>query len=96
VQGVDLWSLQTASGANLGTVIDYLAPYLTDPRKWTKEQIVDLQTNSVYSIAFAGIGLKKPDYVALFRKLERPEGAWMAFVDLVVGRWEASGRQTRH
>ena len=45
---------------------------------------------------FAGIGLKKPDYVALFRKLERPEGAWMAFVDLVVGRWEASGRQTRH
>jgi hypothetical protein len=96
VQGVDLWSLQTASGSNLGTVIDYLAPYLTDPRKWTKEQIVDFQTDSVYSIAFAGIGLKKPDYVALFRKLERPEGAWMAFVDLVVGRWEASGRQTRH
>jgi len=34
--------------------------------------------------------------VALFRKLERPEGAWMAFVDLLAGRWEASGHQTRH
>jgi hypothetical protein len=96
MQGVDLWSLQTRSGASLSTVIDYLAPYLTDPRKWQKEQIVDFQTDGVYSLAFAGIGLKKPDYVALFRKLERPEGAWMAFVDLLAGRWEASGHQTRH
>jgi hypothetical protein len=96
MQGTDLWSLQTKSGANLSTVIDYLAPYLSDPRKWQKEQIVDFQIDGVYSLAFAGIGLKKPDYVALFRKLERPEGAWMAFVDLLVGRWEASGHQTRH
>jgi hypothetical protein len=96
IQGVDLWGLQTKSGASLSTVIDYLSPYLTEPRKWQKEQIVDFQTDGVYSLAFAGIGMKKPDYVALFRKLERPEGAWMAFVDLLVGRWEASAHQTRH
>jgi hypothetical protein len=95
VQGVDLWSLQAKTGANVSVVIDYLAPYLTDPRKWAKEQIGDFQTDGVYALAFAGIGLKKPEYVALFRKLERPEGAWMAFVDLIVGRWEASGRQSR-
>lgn len=95
VQGVDLWGLQTKTGANLSLVVDYLAPYLTDPHKWAKEQIGDFQTDGIYSLAFAGMGLKKPDYVTLFRKLERPEGAWMAFVDLIVGRWEASGRQTR-
>jgi hypothetical protein len=79
----------------LASVIDYLSPYLADPHKWAKEQIVDFQTDGIYSLAFAGIGLKRPDYVALFRKLERPEGAWMAFVDLIVGRWEASGHPTR-
>ncbi len=38
VQGVDLWSLQAKNGASIGTVIDYLAPYLSDPRSWNKEQ----------------------------------------------------------
>jgi hypothetical protein len=42
------------------------------------------------------MGLKKPEYVALFRKLEHPEGAWLSFVDLMVGRWEAAAHQTRH
>ena len=60
---------------------------------WKKEQIVDFESTGLYSLAFAGMGLKKPDYVALFRKVERPEGAWMAFVDLIVGRWESSGRR---
>jgi hypothetical protein len=94
VQGTDLWSLQAKNGANIGTVIDYLAPALNDPHKWSKEQIVDFDTTGLYSLAFAGMGLKKPEYVALFRKVERPEGAWMAFVDLIVGRWESSGRRT--
>lgn len=93
VQGVDLWSLQAKTGATIATVIDYLAPYLTDPHKWNKEQIVDFETSGLYSLAFAGIGLKRPDYVALFRKVERPEGSWMAFVDLIVGRWESYGRR---
>ena len=96
VQGMDLWSLQAKNGATIGTVIDYLAPYLSDPRKWNKEQIVDFESTGLYSLAFAGMGLKKPDYVALFRKVERPEGAWMAFVDLIVGRWESSGRRNSH
>ena len=42
------------------------------------------------------MGLKKPEYIALFRKLEHPEGAWLSVVDLMVGRYEAAGHQTRH
>ena len=93
VQGVDLWNLQGKNGATIATVIDYLAPYLSDPRKWDKEQIVEFETTGLYSLAFAGMGLKRPDYVALFRKVERPEGAWMAVVDLIVGRWESTGHR---
>ena len=95
VHGVDLWSVQSRK-ANLGTVIDYLAPYLAEPRKWTKEQIDAVQTDGLYFLAFAGMGMKHPDYLTLYHKFERPEGAWLSLVDLLVGRWEAAAHQTRH
>ncbi|SPF47855.1 conserved hypothetical protein [Candidatus Sulfopaludibacter sp. SbA4] len=94
VQGVDLWPVHGKSNTNLNTVIGYLEPYLADPHKWSKD--ADFPVDGLYSLAFAGMGLKKPEYVALFRKLERPEGAWVSFVDLMVGRWEAAAHQTRH
>jgi hypothetical protein len=96
IAGTDLWNLRAKNGVSLATVIDYLSPYLTDPKKWGKEQITDFQNEGLYFLAFAGIGLKRPEYLALYQKLERPEGAWLAFVDLIVGRFEASGHQTRH
>ncbi len=90
VQGVDLWSAQV-NGVGLGTVIDYLTPFFNDPKKWTKDQIIDFDASGAYSLAFAGIGLRKPEYVAEYRRLEKSENAWGAFVDLIAGRWEASG-----
>jgi hypothetical protein len=96
VQGVDLWSVRAKNGATVSTVLNYLAPYLSDPHKWAKEQVGDFPNDELYFLAFAGMGLKKPEYVALYRKLERPEGAWLSFVDLMVGRWEAAAHQTRH
>jgi len=96
VQGVDLWQVRARNGATIATVIDYLEPYLADPHKWAKEQIADFANDGLYFLAFAGMGLKKPEYVALFRKLERPEGPWLDLIDLIVGRWEAASHQTRH
>ncbi len=96
LHGVDLWSVHSKGGATLATVIDYLEPYLSDPRKWNKEQIADFPNDELYFLAFAGMGMKKPEYVALYRKLEHPQGAWLSLVDLVVGRWEAASHQTRH
>jgi len=96
VLGDNLWTVHGKNGVTIATMIDYLTPYLSDPRKWTKEQIADFQTDGLYSLAFAGFGLKKPEYVAEYRKLERPEGAWLSLVDLLVGRWEAVAHQTRH
>jgi len=96
VQGVDLWSVHGKNGASISTVINYLEPYLSDPRKWSREQVSDLETDGLYFLAFAGMGLKKPEYIALYQKLEHPDRAWLSVVDLLVGRWEAAGHQTRH
>jgi len=96
VNGVDLWSLRAKNGATLATIVDYLMPYLDNPHKWHKQQIAEFQNEGLYALAFAGMGLNKPEYVAMYHKLERPEGAWLSLVDLMVGRWEAASHQTRH
>lgn len=95
VQGVDLWGVQGKKGSTLATVIDYLKPHLADPRQWSREQANDLETDALYFLAFAGMGLKKPEYIALYERLEHPGKAWLSVVDLLVGRWEASGHETR-
>jgi hypothetical protein len=96
IAGVDVWSAHAKGNATLATVIEYLQPYLSDPKKWTKEQITDFSNDGLYFLAYAGMGMKKPEYIALYRKLERPEGAWLGLTDLIVGRYEAAGHQTRH
>jgi len=96
VNGVDLWNAQGRKNATVTTMIEYLRPYLQDPKRWSKEQIIEFQNNGLYSLAFAGIGLKNPQYVALYRKLERPDGDFLSLVDLIVGRWESAPHQTRH
>jgi hypothetical protein len=96
LRGVDLWSVKARGNATIATVVDYLQPYLADPKKWGKEQIIEFSNDSVDSLAFGGMGLKKAEYIALFRKLERPDTAWIDLMDLIVGRYEASGHQTRH
>ena len=63
---------------DIATVIEYLEPYLTDPKKWTKEQITDFSNEGIHFLAYAGMGMKKPEYITLFRKLQHPEGAWLA------------------
>jgi hypothetical protein len=96
VHGVDLWSVRGRNGTDLNLAIKSLEPFLADPHKGSREQIPDLDTESLYFLALAGMGLKKPDYITLYQKLEHPEGAWLSLVDLLVGRWEAAGHQTRH
>ncbi|HWC97431.1 MAG TPA: alginate lyase family protein [Candidatus Sulfopaludibacter sp.] len=97
VNGEDLWSVQGRRGASITTIVEYLRPYLQDPKRWSKEQIIEFQNDGLYSLAFTGMGLKNPQYVALYKKLERPEGSpFLSLVDLLVGRWEAAAHQTRH
>lgn len=81
-RGVDLWSAQSKSGATVAA--------LFDPKK------AGAESGNVYYLAFVGMGLNKPDYIILYHRLTRPDSAWLALVDLLVGRWEAAAHQTRH
>jgi hypothetical protein len=95
-RAASLWGLHSRSGAAIATAIDYLSPYLVDPKKWSREQAGDIPYDSLAFLAFAGMGLDKPEYIEVFRKLERPDNAWISLVDLLVGRFEAAAHQTRH
>jgi hypothetical protein len=96
MHGVDLWSVASRGGGTISSSIDSLETSLADPKQWSKEQAAGFEADGVYVMAFAGIGLNRPAYVAEFRKLERPENAWLSLVDLLVSRWEAAAHQTRH
>jgi len=95
-QGVDLWSAQSKNGTTLAAVIAPLIPHLADRKKWDREQIADFETDGIYFLAFAGMGMKIPEYVTLYHQLEHADSAWLSFVDLLTGRWEAAAHQTRH
>jgi len=95
-QGVDLWNAQGRNGSAFTGAVASLTPYLGERRKWDREQITDFRADSVYFVAFAGMGMNKPEYVALYRQLEHPDSAWLGFVDLLTGRWEAAAHETRH
>ena len=56
IQGVDLWTAHGKGGATIATVIEYLQPFLSDPKKWTKDQITDFSNDGLYFLAYAGMG----------------------------------------
>jgi hypothetical protein len=92
----NLWTVRSRGGASLGAAMDYLFPYLDDPKKWTKDHAGDIPYDNLDFLAFAGMGMGDSKYIADYRKLERPDSAWMSLIDLLVGRFEAAAHQTRH
>jgi len=92
----NLWTVRGRRGTTISTAVNYLNPFLLDPKKWSKEQANDIPFDSLSFLAFAGMGLENPDYIDKFRKLEHPDSAWISLVDLLVGRFEAAAHQTRH
>ena len=92
----NLWTVRARNGASIATALDYLSPYLDDPKKWSKEQAGDIPYDSLDFLAFAGMALNNPKYIADFRKLEHPDSAWISLIDLLVGRFESAAHQTRH
>jgi hypothetical protein len=96
VQGVDLWSASGARGPTLGGAIDDFLATLRDAKAWNKDQLADFESGGVSLLAFAGMGMNRPDYIAQYRKLERNGSARLALADLLAGRWEAAAHQTRH
>jgi len=69
--GTDLWTVSARNGATIATVIDYLERISPIPAVGARNKCRISERRVVLS-GFAGMGLKKPEYVALFRNWNIP------------------------
>jgi hypothetical protein len=74
--GVDFWRYRTETSGSVERAVAYIAPYVDHPANWRKPQIKPYEPSSNYFLAFAGIGLKRPDYLAEQKRVGTPRGAW--------------------
>jgi hypothetical protein len=69
----DLWKWQLPDGRGMARAVAWMFPFLADKKKWPKEPDVmyfDQWPVRQPSLLFAGLALGKPEYLALWRKLD--------------------------
>jgi hypothetical protein len=69
----NLWKWQLADGRGMAKAMAYLFPYLEDKKKWPKPPDVmyfDQWPVRQPCLLFAGVALDRPEYLALWRKLD--------------------------
>jgi hypothetical protein len=68
----NLFSFQTADGRGFRKAMEYMAPFIADKKSWPMKPDVmyyDQWPMRQASLLFAGVALKRPDYVELWKKL---------------------------
>lgn len=73
LSGEDLWS-------GLTRPIEYLAPFVLDPAKWTKPQISPVDRNRGYFLCLAGLHFQRNDWIAAQRRFGLPGNTWGAIL----------------
>jgi hypothetical protein len=68
-----LWTWQMPDGRGMAKAMAWMFPFIEDKKKWTRPR--DVMYHNEWpvrqpSLLFAGVALKKPEYLALWRKLE--------------------------
>jgi hypothetical protein len=89
VRGEDLWGFRTPLGASVLRSVEYLAPFVEDPSRWTKQQIAPVGKNRGYFLGLAGAGAHRRDWLELQKKLGWPGGAWGILYGMMLDRWLA-------
>jgi len=69
----DLWRWQTPDGRGIGKAMAYMYPFILDKKKWPLPP--DVMYDKEWPVRqpcllFAGLALDKPEYLALWRKLD--------------------------
>jgi len=69
----DLWKWQLPDGRGMAKAVAYMFPYIADKKIWPKP--LDVMYDKEWpvrqpSLLFAGLALDKPDYLALWKKLD--------------------------
>jgi len=68
----DLWKFQTADGRGIALAMQYMYPFVHDKKSWLRPPDVmyfDQWPMRQSSLLFAGIALKRPDYIETWKKL---------------------------
>ena len=68
----DLWSFELQAGRGMRRAMDYMVPYIRDKKSWPLKP--DVMYDSEWpmrqaSLLFAGLALREPSYVELWKKL---------------------------
>lgn len=69
----NLFAYRTPKGVGFFTAMEYMFPFIADKKKWTRPPDVmyfDGWPVRHPSLLFAGMALRKPEYIALWRKLD--------------------------
>ncbi len=71
--GRDLWTWRLADGRGMARAMEYMYPFILDKKKWPLPP--DVMYDQFWpvrqpSLLFGGLALNKPEYVALWRKLD--------------------------
>jgi hypothetical protein len=83
-RGVDLWSYKTAASGSVERAVAYLAPFVRNPASWRKPQIRPYAPQSNYFLLLAGIGLRRPEYVAEQARVGVSGSAWGDVLSLLL------------
>jgi hypothetical protein len=69
--GVDLWSFHSKDGRSIRAALDYLLPYSTGDRKWTRQQIEPISAKELVPLLLeASMRYKAPEYRAAALKID--------------------------
>ena len=82
--GVDLWGYATPHGASVNKAIEYLLPYIEEPGRWQKQQIRPFEKGRQVFPALAGIDLREPKYLSLYRRLPESSEIPTILTDVLV------------
>jgi Alginate lyase len=69
----NLWTFELPDGRGMRKALAFMAPYIADKKRWPHKPDVmyfDEWPVRQPSLLFGGVALDKPDYVAMWRKLE--------------------------
>ena len=69
----NLWTWQLPDGRGMAKAVAWMFPFIADKKKWPKPPDVmyfDQWPVRQPSLLFAGLALDKPEYLAVWRKLE--------------------------
>jgi len=67
--GIDFWHLENSNCGSLAKSVDYILPFLDNPKKWKLPQITSFQQREQIFLVFGGEALNNSHMIELYRSV---------------------------